>query len=83
MADRINIKGTSDGLIITLGAGAWQGLVEEVEQRLSEKASRQDCQRLSLGAAQLSAQSVSGRSGKPSSPAFAGDDNLSCPAAAR
>jgi septum site-determining protein MinC len=39
MADRINIKGTSDGLIITLGAGAWQGLVEEVEQRLSEKAS--------------------------------------------
>ena len=39
MTDRINIKGTSDGLIITLGAGAWQGLIEELEQRLSEKAS--------------------------------------------
>lgn len=38
-SDRINIKGTSDGLIITLGAGSWPGLVEELEQRLGEKAS--------------------------------------------
>jgi septum site-determining protein MinC len=38
-SERINIKGTSDGLIITLGAGAWPGLLDELEQRLSEKAS--------------------------------------------
>jgi septum site-determining protein MinC len=38
-SDRINIKGTSDGLIITLGAGAWQGLLDELDQRLGEKAS--------------------------------------------
>lgn len=38
-SERINIKGTSDGLIITLGAGAWSGLLDELEQRLSEKAS--------------------------------------------
>ncbi|NJN93313.1 MAG: septum site-determining protein MinC [Anaerolineales bacterium] len=38
-SDRINIKGTSDGLIITLGAGAWPVLVDELEQRLAEKAS--------------------------------------------
>ena len=38
-SDRINIKGTSDGLIITLGAGGWQGLLDELEQRLGEKAS--------------------------------------------
>lgn len=38
-SERINIKGTSDGLIITLGAGGWQGLLVELEQRLSEKAS--------------------------------------------
>jgi septum site-determining protein MinC len=38
-SERVNIKGTSDGLIITLGAGAWPGLLDELEQRLSEKAS--------------------------------------------
>jgi septum site-determining protein MinC len=38
-SDRLNIKGTSDGLIVTLGAGAWQGLIDELDQRLSEKAS--------------------------------------------
>lgn len=38
-SDRLSIKGTSDGLIITLGAGAWQGLIDELDQRLSEKAS--------------------------------------------
>lgn len=38
-SDRINIKGTSDGLIITLGAGGWAGLIEELDQRLHEKAS--------------------------------------------
>lgn len=37
--DRINIKGTSNGLVITIGAGAWQGLVEELERRLGERAS--------------------------------------------
>lgn len=38
-SDRLSIKGTSDGLIITLGAGAWPGLIDELDQRLSEKAS--------------------------------------------
>lgn len=38
-SDRLNIKGTSDGLIITLGAGAWQGLLDELDQRLGKKAS--------------------------------------------
>jgi septum site-determining protein MinC len=38
-SERIGIKGTSDGLIITLGAGAWPGLIEELDQRLGEKAS--------------------------------------------
>jgi septum site-determining protein MinC len=37
--DRINIKGTSSGLIITIGAGVWPGLVEELDSRLGEKAS--------------------------------------------
>ncbi len=37
--DRITIKGTSSGLIITIGAGVWPGLVEELDSRLSEKAS--------------------------------------------
>ncbi len=37
--DRITIKGTSDGLVITIGAGAWPGLVDELERRLGEKAS--------------------------------------------
>lgn len=37
--DRINIKGTSNGLIITIGAGAWSGLVDELENRLAERAS--------------------------------------------
>ena len=37
--ERIVIKGTSDGLIITLGAGGWSGLMEELDRRLGEKAS--------------------------------------------
>lgn len=37
--DRISIKGTSEGLIITIGAGAWEGLVDELDRRLGEKAS--------------------------------------------
>ena len=36
--ERITIKGTSDGLIITLGAGAWPGLVDELDRHLSQKA---------------------------------------------
>ncbi len=38
-SDRINIKGTSDGLIITVGPGAWPGLVEELDRHLGQKAS--------------------------------------------
>jgi septum site-determining protein MinC len=37
--ERIIIKGTSNGLIITLGAGGWQGLLDELEKRLGETAS--------------------------------------------
>lgn len=37
--DRITIKGTSNGLIITLGSGLWPNLVGELDQRLSERAS--------------------------------------------
>jgi septum formation inhibitor MinC len=37
--NRIVIKGTSDGLIITIGAGDWSGLLTELEQHLSQKAS--------------------------------------------
>jgi septum site-determining protein MinC len=37
--ERITIKGTSDGLIVTIGAGAWPGLVDELNQHLSQKAS--------------------------------------------
>ncbi|MBN1221276.1 MAG: septum site-determining protein MinC [Anaerolineae bacterium] len=37
--ERITIKGTSDGLIVTIGAGAWPGLVDELNQHLSQRAS--------------------------------------------
>lgn len=37
--NRVTIKGTSDGLVITVGAGAWPSLVEELDQHLGEKAS--------------------------------------------
>ncbi|MDX1521298.1 MAG: septum site-determining protein MinC [Anaerolineae bacterium] len=37
--ERIVIKGTSDGLIITVGPGAWPGLMDELEQHLGQKAS--------------------------------------------
>jgi septum site-determining protein MinC len=37
--DRIIIKGTSNGLIITLGAGNWPDLVQDLDLRLGEKAS--------------------------------------------
>ncbi len=37
--DRINIKGTSNGLIITIGSGAWAGLVDELERHLSRRSS--------------------------------------------
>ncbi|MFC1975194.1 septum site-determining protein MinC [Chloroflexota bacterium] len=37
--ERIIIKGTSDGLIVTIGAGAWPGLVDELNQHLGKKAS--------------------------------------------
>jgi septum site-determining protein MinC len=37
--DRIVIKGTSNGLVITIGSGAWQGLIAELEKDLSDKAS--------------------------------------------
>lgn len=37
--ERITIKGTSDGLIVTIGAGAWPGLVDELNRHLGQKAS--------------------------------------------
>jgi septum site-determining protein MinC len=37
--ERIIIKGTSDGLIVTIGAGAWPGLLSDLDQHLSKKAS--------------------------------------------
>jgi len=37
--DRINIKGTSNGLLITIGAGEWSGLLVELEHRLAKRAS--------------------------------------------
>jgi len=39
LSDRIIIKGTSNGLIITIGSGVWPGLIEELEESLSQKAS--------------------------------------------
>jgi len=39
MPDKVSIKGTSDGLTITLGSGSWQTLLQEIEQKLSERAS--------------------------------------------
>jgi septum site-determining protein MinC len=36
--ERISIKGTSDGLVITIGAGAWPSLIDELDQHLSQKA---------------------------------------------
>ena len=39
LKDRITIKGTSNGLMITLGPGAWVGLMEQLEKGLAEKAS--------------------------------------------
>lgn len=37
--NRITVKGTSDGLIITIGAGDWAGLLVELDQHLGQKAS--------------------------------------------
>jgi len=37
--ERINIKGTSNGLVVTIGSGVWQGLVEELNNSLAQKAS--------------------------------------------
>jgi septum site-determining protein MinC len=37
--ERVTIKGTSDGLIITIGAGAWPGLVDELDRHLNQRAS--------------------------------------------
>jgi septum site-determining protein MinC len=37
--DRVVIKGTSDGLIITIGAGDWSTLLGELDQHLGQKAS--------------------------------------------
>jgi septum site-determining protein MinC len=37
-ADRISIKGTSDGLTITIGSGDWQYILSELQQLLSQKA---------------------------------------------
>jgi septum site-determining protein MinC len=37
--ERISIKGTSNGLIVNIGAGAWHGLLLELDESLSQKAS--------------------------------------------
>jgi septum site-determining protein MinC len=37
--ERITIKGTSNGLTINIGSGVWQGLLEELNNSLTEKAS--------------------------------------------
>ncbi len=37
--ERISIKGTSNGLIITLGVGIWQSLIDDLNTDLSKKAS--------------------------------------------
>lgn len=37
--ERITIKGTSSGLIVTMGGGVWPGLVEELDSQLNERAS--------------------------------------------
>lgn len=38
-SDRITVKGTNRGLIITIGSGVWQGLVEELDGLLGKQAS--------------------------------------------
>jgi septum site-determining protein MinC len=38
-SERISIKGTSDGLIINIGAGAWPQLLNELDAHLGQKAS--------------------------------------------
>jgi septum site-determining protein MinC len=37
-ADRISIKGTSDGLTISIGSGDWQHILGELQRLLNEKA---------------------------------------------
>lgn len=37
--ERITIKGTSKGLIINIGSGVWQGLIDELDHHLASKAS--------------------------------------------
>ncbi len=37
--ERITIKGTSSGLIINIGSGVWQGLLDELDELLTAKAS--------------------------------------------
>ena len=39
LSDRITIKGTNNGLMITMGPGVWPGLLEELDSGLTEKAS--------------------------------------------
>lgn len=38
-SDRITIKGTSNGLVVTIGPGVWQGLTDELDVSLGQKAS--------------------------------------------
>ena len=35
--DKISIKGTSDGLTITIGPGNWQNILKEIERQLSQR----------------------------------------------
>lgn len=36
--DRVSIKGTGDGLTITIGSGNWQTILEELSRQLSQRA---------------------------------------------
>lgn len=38
-SERVTIRGTSNGLVVTLGPGEWQGLVDELDGQLDDRAS--------------------------------------------
>ena len=38
MSDKITIKGTSDGLTITVGSGHWDNILARLEAELAQKA---------------------------------------------
>jgi septum site-determining protein MinC len=38
MSDKVSIRGTSDGLTITIGSGSWQVILTELAEKLSKRA---------------------------------------------